>query len=167
MQAFAAHGPSAAGSVVVLPAAVGTGPVTSAQESGITLPELDGYSDTLFSSPENRAGSFVETADRAASPGHAANLPAVDATIVQLQPQLQPEALTPAADAATAGITAAIPSKQQHPFAAASASETDTGKEGLYEALWQWAANTTGEVSCQACLPGLDISIGTWLAVTC
>jgi hypothetical protein len=144
MQAFAAHGPSAAGSAAVLPAAVGARPAVEATQS--KLPQLVGYSDSLDSSQIRGAGDVSASAKQAAARIAAGQLTAAD-TAVQLQ---QPQLRTVAPPAAAADV-AAVPSRQQLPSPAERAAESGAGKEALYEALWRWAANVTGMVSAHIC----------------
>ena len=140
----AVHGPSAGRSAGVLPAALDSAIALHSS----TLPQLHGYTDSLDSSSGDGA---ISAADAAASAAAAAPIVAgqlLPAVAVQGQ-QLQLRDVTvPAADGATA---VDIP-QQQRPFAKKAAAESsDASKAAAYEALWQWAANVTGMVSCHIC----------------
>lgn len=124
-----------------------------------TLPQLRGYTDSLDSSLEAAAGSAAAVTPLAAAPVVAGQLlPAI--AVQGQQAQLQVVAV-PEDDGATAS---ALP-QQRWPFAREAVAEDDASKQAAYDALWQWAANVSGMVSCDICLPttGWDMHPDTLL----
>lgn len=132
----------------MLPAADSTGHHVTVHSSA--LPQQHSYSGSLDS--DTGAGTYsaaavIPLAATPAVPGQL--LPAVALQGQQPQPQ---GAKVPAAD----GVAVTTLPQQQRPPAKEPALEPDASKEAAYEALWQWAFDVSGWVSCGICLQAAD-----------
>lgn len=147
MQAVHAPSPGSRSAAALVPHS--TGHHHTAVQSR-TLPQLHSNSSSLNTKTGAGADSAVAVAPLAATPVLAGQLlPAIAVAVQGQQPQPQ-GVKAPAADDGVTVTT--LPQQRRRPFAKKLAAESEASKEAAYEALWQWAADVSGVVSCDMCL---------------